>query len=236
MRLKKLSYAKYYAGILFRNWAIKKESYAQHGEDLLVEQLLGRIESFIDVGANDGVLFSNTYKFAKAGACGVCIEPSPPTFRKLRLNHLFHRKVKCIRAALSDNPGSLPFIHDGYEAVLSRVASLDCTSTSDEKSIEVPAITFPQLLDRHPNFRKVDLLSVDVEGHEKQVLEGLAENPFQTRLIVLETDKSGQPSLLSLTALQNYVPCYSNGVNLILAHKTQRLSVPTVLPQGFQKC
>ncbi len=130
----------------------------------------------------------------------------------------------------------MPFIHDGYEAVLSRVASPDCTPTSDAKSIEVPAITFPQLLDHHPNFRKVDLLSIDVEGHEKQVLEGLAEYPFQTRLIVLETDKSEQNSLLSLTALQNYAPRYSNGVNLILAHKTQKLPVPSELPQGFQKC
>ncbi|HAE10743.1 MAG TPA: hypothetical protein DCG39_03780 [Opitutae bacterium] len=236
--LTSLKYAKYYMGVVWKNWSHPRNTYAQHGEDLLIESLLApnSVKSFIDVGANDGVLFSNTYKFAKNGACGVCLEPSPPTFRKLRLNHLFHRKVKCIRAALSDNPGSLPFIHDGYEAVLSRVASPDCTPTSDAKSIEVPAITFPQLLDHHPSFRKVDLLSIDVEGHEKQVLEGLAEYPFQARLIVLETDKSEQNSLLSLTALQNYAPRYGNGVNLILAHKTQKLPVPTVLPPGFQKC
>ena len=74
MKFKKLSYAKYYAGILFRNWTGKKESYAQHGEDLLVEQLLGEIESFIDIGANDGVLFSNTFQFAKKGARGLCVD------------------------------------------------------------------------------------------------------------------------------------------------------------------
>ena len=100
MLFKKLSYAKYYAGILFRNWTSKKNSYAQHGEDLLIEQLLGKIEIFIDVGANDGVLFSNTYKFTKQGARGLCLEPCPSTFFKLRLNHLFHPRVKCIRAAV----------------------------------------------------------------------------------------------------------------------------------------
>lgn len=236
--IRSLKYAKYYAGVLWKNWSQNRDTYAQHGEDLLVETLLGpdSVRSFIDVGANDGVLFSNTYKFAKTGASGLCLEPSPPTFRKLRLNHLFHRKVKCIRAALSDYLGSIPFIHDGYEAVLSRVTSPDCPPPSCAKSIEVPAITFPQLLDQHPAFRKVDLLSVDVEGHEKQVFEGLAEYPFQARLIILETDKSEQNPLLSLPALQHYAPRYTNGVNLILAHKTQKLPAPPELPQGFHTC
>ena len=105
--IEKLKYAKYYTRILFRNWTDKKESYAQHGEDLLVEQLLGQIESFIDIGANDGVLFSNTFKFAKKGARGLCVEPSRKSFRKLKLNHLFHRKVSCIHSAVSSQSGYL---------------------------------------------------------------------------------------------------------------------------------
>ena len=66
---KKLKYINYYAKVLLNNWTVKKDSYAQHGEDKLVEQLLPNgVHSFIDIGANDGVLFSNTYKFAKMGA------------------------------------------------------------------------------------------------------------------------------------------------------------------------
>ena len=201
--IRSLKYAKYYAGVLWKNWSQNRDTYAQHGEDLLVESLLGpaSVRSFIDVGANDGVLFSNTYKFAKTGARGLCLEPSPTTFRKLRLNHLFHPKIKCIRAALSDNPGSIPFIHEGFEDVLSRVASSEAAPPSSVKPIEVPALTLSQLLERHPSFRKIDLPSVDVEGHEKQVFQGLGEHPFQARLIILETDKSGANDLLALPAL-----------------------------------
>ena len=54
MIVQKIRYAKYYAGVLFRNWRSKKESFAQHGEDLLIEQLLEKVESFIDIGANYG--------------------------------------------------------------------------------------------------------------------------------------------------------------------------------------
>lgn len=57
MLVKRLRYAKYYAGVIFRNWRSKKESFAQHREDLLVEQFLPKVQSFIDIGANDGVLF-----------------------------------------------------------------------------------------------------------------------------------------------------------------------------------
>ena len=88
--IKNLKYLKYYVGVLYNNWTTLKNSYAQHGEDVLVEQLLPKgINSFIDIGANDGVLFSNTFKFAKSGAAGVCVDPSLSTYRKLCLNHLF---------------------------------------------------------------------------------------------------------------------------------------------------
>ena len=243
MRLKKLSYAKYYAGILFRNWTSKKESYAQHGEDLLVEQLLGRIESFIDVGANDGVLFSNTYKFAKDGARGLCLEPCPSTFFKLRLNHLFHPRVKCIRAAVSNRSGSISFIKDGYEEILSRVADPSCSQTDDQSSheptINVPALTLEQIFRKHSRFQQTDLLSVDVEGHERQVFEGLQNCPFQARVIIFETDKTDIESILSLPALKDYIPRYTNGVNLILMHKSESdadQATNKSLPGNFRPC
>ena len=88
--LQKLKYLKYYIGILCNNWKQSKDSYAQHGEDKLIENLLPkRVSSFLDIGANDGILFSNTYKFAKGGASGICIEPSRSSYFKLKLNHIF---------------------------------------------------------------------------------------------------------------------------------------------------
>ena len=103
-----LRYIKYYSNILLNNWATHKESYAQHGEDILIELLLpDGVRSFIDIGANDGVLFSNTYKFAKQGAKGICIEPAPNSFRKIKLNHLLHPKVRCLHTAVSDKSGHI---------------------------------------------------------------------------------------------------------------------------------
>ena len=243
MIIKKLRYAKYYGSLLIRNWRNKDKSYAQHEEDLLVEQLLGPIESFIDIGANDGVLFSNTYKFAKLGARGLCVEPSPKTFLKLRLNHLFHPRVSCIRAAVSNRNGSISFIKDGYEEVLSRVSDLPIHQTvndsSDKPTITVPAITLEKLLFRYTHLKKVDLLSVDVEGHEKQVFEGLKDCPFKARIIVLEADKMEIGNILSLPVFKDYTPKYTNGVNLFLIHKSEskkQQNQNNSLPGKFVHC
>tara|TARA_B100000902_G_scaffold382519_1_gene420265 strand:+ start:140 stop:862 length:723 start_codon:yes stop_codon:yes gene_type:complete len=240
MLVKKLRYAKYYASVLFRNWRSKKESFAQHGEDLLVEQLIPKVQSFIDIGANDGVLFSNTYKFAKSGARGLCLEPSPSTFFKLRLNHLFHPKIKCVRAAVSNRPGSLPFIEDGYEAVLSRVTGTEHEESKEQSdlpaTIEVPALTLGQILSKHESFQETDLLSIDVEGHERQILEGMNDTSLRARVIILETDKSDIDSLMKLPALKAYRPSYTNGINLILTMGGFNLPSISKIPPGFSPC
>ncbi|MDA9962735.1 FkbM family methyltransferase [Opitutales bacterium] len=228
--LTKLRYAKYYVGVLLRNWKEHRESYAQHGEDLLVERLLGQVDSFIDIGANDGVLFSNTYKFAKMGARGLCFEPSVVTYRKLRLNHLFHPKVKCFRQAVSDRTGQLPFVENGYEAVLSYIGS--CENGTATQTVQ--ATTFSEILNRNHRFRKMDLLSVDVEGHEQEVFASLGE-AIQARIIIVETDKSDPLGLLELPALREHNPKYHNGVNLILSHHSEQNKL-TDLPPGFKSC
>ena len=241
--MKKLKYAKYYGTLLIRNWRCKNKSYAQHEEDLLVEQLLGSVESFIDIGANDGVLFSNTYKFAKLGARGLCVEPSLSTFLKLRLNHLFHPRVTCIRAAVSNRSGAISFIKDGYEEVLSRVTDPSCSQTANHSinkpTISVPALTLETILLRYKYFQQVDLLSVDVEGHEKQVFEGLKDCPFKARIIILEADKMEIGDILSLPFFKDYALKYTNGVNLFLMHKSEakkQQNQNNSLPRKFFHC
>ena len=58
-----------------------RKSYAQHGEDLLVEHLMRVLQVhhpfFIDVGAHHPYLLSNTYLMYQQGARGINIEPDP---------------------------------------------------------------------------------------------------------------------------------------------------------------
>jgi len=225
----KLRYLKYYTKKLFRNWFTVEKSYSQHGEDLLIRSIIpDGVSSFIDIGANDGVLFSNSYKFAKSGAHGLCIEPSGSTFFKLRLNHLFHYKVKCLKGAVSKNNGMLHLIDKGYESTLSSVSF-----KKSKYSKKIKSFTFDEILKKFPFFTNIDLLSVDVEGHEKEVFEGLTNSKFYVKAIILETDKHDINNLLLMPALSDYRSIYTNGLNTILIHKSEKLNEPEKLPKGF---
>ena len=227
--IKKLRYLKYYAKVLLNNWTLYKDSYAQHGEDKLVELLLPYgVNTFIDIGANDGVLFSNTFKFAKNGARGLCVEPSRSSYNKLRLNHLFNPKVKCLHGAVSNFEGSIYLKDKGYESTLSTVSK-----TKSIGSKKVCCRTFSSILKDYPSFSKIDFLSIDVEGHEDKVIEGLERTPFITKIIVIESDKSEIEKLLSIEGLKDYYPIYTNSLNTILVHKEVVINRPKEVIEGF---
>ena len=228
--LNRIKYFKYYSKLLIQNWRETKSTYSQHGEDLLIETLLPKgVSTFIDIGANDGVLFSNSFKFAKQGAQGICIEPSKDSYRKLKLNHLFHRKVECIQAAISDTNGFLFLQEQGYEATLSEVSK-----ERTGNAYKVSCFTLDRILKLHTKILNVDLLTVDVEGHEEEVFRGLSKIDFIAKLIILESDKTQIDNLLSIPSLRKYRATYTNGLNTILSHKSQTLPIHKKLPVGFQ--
>ena len=230
--LKRLKYIKYYAKVLLNNWTTKKDSYAQHGEDKIVELLLPfGVNSFIDIGANDGVLFSNTYKFAKNGARGLCVEPSTTAFRKLTLNHIFNRKVVCIHKGISNKNGRIQLEEDGYESTLSKVIK-----EKTPKTIEVPCNTMKKILSKYPHFSEVDLVSIDVEGHEREVLDGMPTSDFYAKLLIIESDKSEIGELTKLRFFNDYKPLISNGINTIFINNSYKSPNIKALPKDFNFC
>ena len=82
----------------------------------------------------------------------------------------------------------------------------------------------------------VDLLSVDVEGHEGEVFDGLKTENFSTKLIIIESDKSETDRLLSIDSLQNYQPLLMNEINTILVNKSYHIPIPLNIPEGFHQC
>lgn len=75
---------------------------------------------FIDIGAHDGVTFSNTLMFEPdRGWMGLCVDANPIVFESLVNN----RTAQCLNSAIADRDGSLPFIEVlGYLEMLSGLA------------------------------------------------------------------------------------------------------------------
>ena len=216
--------------MIWTHWRETQETYSQHGEDILVSHILGQVDSFVEIGANDGVLFSNCYKFAKAGARGLCLEPSSKSFWKLRLNHLPHPRVKCLKLAASDSSKKLFLEEAGYESVLSKVKP-----TSGEGLQKVQAVSMKDIWRKYPSFKNTDLLSIDIEGHENEVLKGAGKEPLDAKVIILESDKSTEQEMLSMPCLRKHRVGFANGINLLLVHKNLDFTMIKELPEGFHR-
>ena len=64
-----------------------RTSYSQSGEDIIISDLFNRLNilhpTYLDIGANDPVALSNTYRLYKRGSKGVCVEPNPILCKKI---------------------------------------------------------------------------------------------------------------------------------------------------------
>jgi len=156
--------------------------YSQYGQDKwIAETLLPGIESgvFVDVGAYDGVTFSNTlYLEERLGWTGLAVEPVPEIFEKLRRNRrcavvngcVASRSGKASLQVVSGYPDMLSGLVDKYDPRHRRRIGRECRIYGGEcREIEVSCYRLNQLLERY-GIDYVDYLSIDVEGAEYSIL------------------------------------------------------------------
>ncbi|MGE3144370.1 MAG: FkbM family methyltransferase [Pseudorhodoplanes sp.] len=138
---------------------------------------------FVEVGANDPVKESQTFHLEQLGWTGILVEPIPELAAQLRER----RKARVFEVACSSPPraGSTMTLHVAG-AFSSFDPRLAVTGVRPERSIAVPVKTLDQVLEEGQAPVPIDLLSIDVEGHELDVLRGFSLARWQPRLILLE--------------------------------------------------
>ena len=182
-----------YPMIYLKHKLFPRQSYAQHGEDLTTLKLIGDVETFIDIGANDGISVSNTFLFALKGARGLCIEPVPSTFRLLSSLYLFNNKITCLNYGVSDTNKKTEIVSSGLLSYLpetqdDKLQQLLSNYFPEQKKVEnVELVPFDKII-KYTNFpNEIDLLSIDVEGHELNVVKSIDFARYHFQLIVIET-------------------------------------------------
>ncbi len=153
-------------------------------EAALVRDFFGHTPGyFVEVGANEPEQESQTFHLEREGWTGALIEPQPDLAEKLRRL----RRSQVFEAACSspDRAGSQMTLY-----VLGPYSSFDpnlaVTGLRPEQAIQVPVRTLDDILREANAPQQFDLLSVDVEGHELEVLSGFDLAYWQPRLILLE--------------------------------------------------
>ena len=150
----------------------------------LVAAFFGNLKGYyVEVGANDPRERSQTWHLEQQGWTGVLIEPQPDLAATLRAE----RKGKVFAAACSSsaNAGKKLPLH-----VAGPLSSLDRRSMAPgavpEKIIRVPVRTLDSILEEAGSPAGFDFLSIDVEGHEIDVLRGFDIARWRPRLIMIE--------------------------------------------------
>jgi len=161
--------------------------YSQAYEDKIIERVLGHIEhgKYVDIGAGDALLYSNTYSLYLKGWRGICVDP----LYKEYASHVEKRPEDInIHTAISNYDGEIDmcetatlgsYIGDQY----STVGMLDGYHPPVRKE---RCMTMNTLLSMYPEYWNADLFTIDIETNEHKALECCDFLKFTPKLIIIE--------------------------------------------------
>ena len=154
---------------------------------------------FIECGANDGVRQSNTFYFEKKmGWKGLLVEPIYSLYEECKINRPNSIVENYALVSKNYNKSKIcgnftPNFHSGLMSKITDTGDYFDQHVVNERNnidkntiVEVNAITLTELLIKH-NIQKIDFFSLDVEGYEIDVLNGLDFSIFRPKYILIET-------------------------------------------------
>jgi len=158
------------------------ESKSQNGQDLfaLLSNDFKRNGVFIEFGAYDGVIFSNTYLLEKNfGWTGILIDPIPSHFESMKLN----RKSKLIHGAITPNHQESVLIEELPASDLSTFVN---KRKMFRKIHQVKAYTLQEVIIQNLSSNEIDFLSIDIEGNDIDILKSLDLNTYKIKAVCVE--------------------------------------------------
>jgi FkbM family methyltransferase len=162
---------------------------AQFGEDkLLFKHFAEKRDGFyVEVGALDGVYVSNTFFFEQIGWHGLLIEPIPEAAKKCGQARPCS-EVICCAAVAPDSPVEIEFeVVEGWEALSAPSLNRERLHEYQPRvrKITVQAKTLDRIL-QEANVSQIDFLTIDVEGHEWEVLQGFTISHWRPEIVIIE--------------------------------------------------
>lgn len=174
--------------------------YSQCGQDKYLNEKIFKNKKngfFVEIGAHDGISYSNTYYFEKKlGWKGVCIEPHPDRYAELILN----RKALCVQKCIGSFEGQAEFLKiSGYAEMLSglknsydprhlaRIQKEIEKFGGNKEVIKVQVVPLQNILDEN-NVTYIDFLSLDTEGNELDILQSIDFKRVTIKAIAVEVN------------------------------------------------
>jgi FkbM family methyltransferase len=148
---------------------------------------------FVDIGAYDGECDSNSLFFENIGWEGICIEPNPKMFHKMKQI----RNCRCEPYAISDRNETAQFfqikegpivlsglVNEFTQNSINRINEYDLETNQNFDYINIECKTFDNII----NVYNIDFLSLDTEGNELKILQSIDFNKYNIDVITIENN------------------------------------------------
>jgi len=198
------------------------KAHSQFNQDVYIFENFFKNQSnpglFVDIGAHDGITFSNTYYFEKYhNWTGYCFEPIPRLYHQLKENRPLSI---CYDVAISDFNGFETFkIVEGYAEMLSGLLSNYNTNHLQRIQNEINQfggqaadcqVVVSQLKNILPPGINIDYFSIDTEGGEAKCLNDILQY-YKPKIISTEINYSEE-----INNVNNLMTNYGYSHNTVL--------------------
>lgn len=170
-----------------------KRYYSQFGEDVFIANYFkNKTDGFyVDVGALDPVVISNTALLYERGWNGINIDPNPDSIKKfneerpddINLCIGISRRARKKWLYMCNKASMHTFAKD---AVLKRKDNDQITYTKGRKVSVMPLVDVLDEHMKHRPDRKIHVLNIDVEGSDLAVLESNDWKRYRPHMVVIE--------------------------------------------------
>lgn len=195
---------------------------SQHGEDQwIIDNLpLPAHGTFVEVGVGRPCEGSGSIHFEDIGWNVILIEANPDLHHEIERT----RKGKLFGCAAGNWNGTTRFVvkeeatHSGILRDVVRPADGNPWRGTKDREITVPINTLDSLLSV-ASVEKIDILSIDTEGTELDVWDGLDVNRYKPSVVIMEWNTTGLPDnserMVKVMARSGYKPAHKTGGNFI---------------------
>jgi FkbM family methyltransferase len=167
--------------------------------DFLLDKIFNKENGvFIELGGYDGLMQSNTafFEFYRNWT-GIVIEPSS------KFNDCVKNRPKstCFNAACVSNDYSADTIK--IDSDNGPMTSIDGLRTNRRGTTEIRASTLSKIIDS-TEFKEIDFLSLDAEGYEYEILNGLDLSKHRPKYMLIEIYTKDLTKITDFLLKNNY--------------------------------